>query len=420
MFVDKVKISISSGAGGDGRTAFMTASNKPNGGPSGGNGGKGGDVIFIVDESKSTLIDFYYQTVYRAADGEKGGTNNCFGKGGADCIISVPPGTVISDASTGDILADLYSAEVRFQALSGGRGGFGNVHFATSKRQAPSFSQLGAKASSMQVVLELKLIADVGLIGFPNVGKSTLLSVISDAKPKIANYHFTTLSPNLGVVRYYEHSFVCADIPGLIEGASDGAGLGLEFLRHIERTRLIVHVIDISGSECRDPVEDYKAINQELKKFSPAVSKLPQIIALNKVDSLLDDEQVKRFKGAIRGKKIFLISAVTRDGIPALVQAVYDKLETLPKPEPFAIERVEVQQRVSKGFAVTQVNSGFYDVTGQLVENLARNVVLSDPESFGYFQKCLIKYGIIDTLLQKGMREGDTVKILDIEFEYIQ
>lgn len=420
MFVDKVKINISSGAGGDGRTSFMTASNKPNGGPNGGDGGKGGDVIFVADESKSTLIDFYYQTFYKGIDGEKGGTNNCFGKGGADCIISVPLGTVISDAGTGEILADMYDHGIRFKALSGGRGGFGNTHYATSKRQAPSFSQLGEKAASMQVILELKLIADVGLIGFPNVGKSTLLSVISDAKPKIANYHFTTLSPNLGVVRYYGNSFVCADIPGLIEGASSGAGLGLEFLRHIERTRLLVHVIDISGSEGRDPVEDYKTINLELKKFSRTVSTLPQIIALNKSDSIVDDAEVRRFKKAVKGKKILSVSAATKSGVADLVKAVYEKLSTLPKPEPFIAERAEVKKQVVKGYTVTQVRSGFFDVSGQLVENLARNVVLSDTESFAYFQNSLIKYGVIDTLLQKGMGEGDTVKILDIEFEYIQ
>lgn len=420
MFVDKVKINISSGAGGDGRTSFMTASNKPNGGPNGGDGGKGGDVVFVADESKSTLIEFYYQTFFKGLDGEKGGSNNCFGKGGADCIISVPPGTVISDAITGEILADMYAPGIRFKALSGGRGGYGNTHFATSKRQAPSFSQLGAKASSMQVVLELKLIADVGLVGFPNVGKSTLLSVISDAKPKIANYHFTTLSPNLGVVKYYENSFVCADIPGLIEGASAGAGLGLEFLRHIERTRLLVHVVDISGSEGRNPVEDYKTINLELKKFSPAVSKLPQIIALNKSDAIVGDLEVKQFKSAVKGKKILLISAATKNGVAELVKAVYEKLSTLPKPQPFVVEPAEIKKQAVKGYSVTQIRSGFFDVTGQLVENLARNVVLSDPESFAYFQNSLIKYGVIDALLQKGMSEGDTVKILDIEFEYIQ
>ena len=388
MFVDRAKIHIKSGDGGDGCTSFYTEKYISNGGPDGGDGGKGGDVIFKADPRKSSLIDFRYDKHFKAENGARGGSRFCNGKNGKDLIISVPKGTVIRDAESGSIIADLFDEDSEITVLKGGGGGKGNARFKSSRRQAPRFSQTGEKTESKLISLELKTIADVGLVGFPNVGKSTLLSVISAARPKIADYHFTTLSPNLGVVKYYDESFTVADIPGLIEGASQGAGLGHSFLRHIERVRLIVHVVDISASEGRDPVKDYKDINKELDGYSKQLSALPQIIALNKSDALTDEKAAEKFKKATKAKDVILISAATRAGIDELIKAVYDKLATLPplapmKFEPFVYEAPSTDSR-------------------------------------NYFQRRLKESGVIKSLRLSGAKDGDTVRILDVEFEFVE
>ena len=419
MFIDKAKIYIKSGNGGNGCTSFYTEKYVPDGGPDGGDGGKGGDVIFTVDERLNSLTDFRYEQHFRAANGENGSSRFCHGKNAPDLVVKVPRGTIIRDAETGKIIADMYEENATVTVLKGGCGGKGNARFKSSRRKAPRFSQTGEVTDEHAVTLELKTIADVGLVGYPNVGKSTLLSVISSAKPKIANYHFTTLSPNLGVVKRYDGAFVVADIPGLIEGAGDGVGLGTEFLRHVDRTRLIVHVVDISGSEGRDPVADYRTINAELKKYDKRLASLPQIVALNKADLLMDDEAVKNFRRHVR-KPIYLISGATRQGIDALLDAVYDKLQTLPPAEKLDYEPFEYERRDTTGFTVTRDDDGGFDVGGGLVEVLARNVVLDSYDSFRYFQKKLKETGIIKALRKAGAKDGDTVRVLDIEFEYVE
>ncbi|HCS94687.1 MAG TPA: hypothetical protein DIV38_02995 [Clostridiales bacterium] len=419
MFIDKAKIYIKSGNGGNGCTSFYTEKYVPDGGPDGGDGGKGGDVIFTVDERLNSLTDFRYEQHFRAANGENGSSRFCHGKNAPDLVVKVPRGTIIRDAETGKIIADMYEENATVTVLKGGYGGKGNARFKSSRRKAPRFSQTGEVTDEHAVTLELKTIADVGLVGYPNVGKSTLLSVISSAKPKIANYHFTTLSPNLGVVKRYDGAFVVADIPGLIEGAGDGVGLGTEFLRHVDRTRLIVHVVDISGSEGRDPVADYRTINAELKKYDKRLASLPQIVALNKADLLMDDEAVKNFRRHVR-KPIYLISGATRQGIDALLDAVYDKLQTLPPAEKLDYEPFEYERRDTTGFTVTRDDDGGFDVGGGLVEELARNVVLDSYDSFRYFQKKLKETGIIKALRKAGAKDGDTVRVLDIEFEYVE
>ncbi|MCL2751314.1 MAG: GTPase ObgE [Firmicutes bacterium] len=420
MFVDKVKIFIKAGDGGNGCASFFTAKYIANGGPNGGDGGRGGDMIFVADPQKSTLIDFYYTKHFRAGNGGKGEPANRAGKNGSDVRVSVPPGTRVSDTE-GRLLCDLFYSGQEYKALAGGTGGFGNTHFATAKRQAPAFSQLGQKGGEAELVLELKYIADVGIVGFPNVGKSTLLAGISDAKPKIANYHFTTLSPNLGVVKYYDDSFVAADIPGLIEGASTGAGLGHGFLRHIERTRMLLHVVDIAGSEGRDPAADYKTINAELKNYNQKLSGLPQVIALNKTDLLTQDElekAIKKFKKFVKNSNIVMISSATGAGIKPLLDAVYAILKTLPKPEPEIVELPAIKT-VSPPFSI-KMDGKTYVLSGRLIDNLARNVVLFDPESMAYFQQCLNKYGINKALKEYGAQEGDIVRLLDTEFEFYE
>ena len=419
MFIDKAKIYIKSGNGGNGCTSFYTEKYVPDGGPDGGDGGKGGDVIFTVDERLNSLTDFRYEQHFRAANGENGSSRFCHGKNAPDLVVKVPRGTIIRDAETGKIIADMYEENATVTVLKGGYGGKGNARFKSSRRKAPRFSQTGEVTDEHAVTLELKTIADVGLVGYPNVGKSTLLSVISSAKPKIANYHFTTLSPNLGVVKRYDGAFVVADIPGLIEGAGDGVGLGTEFLRHVDRTRLIVHVVDISGSEGRDSVADYRTINAELKKYDKRLASLPQIVALNKADLLMDDEAVKNFRRHVR-KPIYLISGATRQGIDALLDAVYDKLQTLPPAEKLDYEPFEYERRDTTGFTVTRDDDGGFDVGGGLVEELARNVVLDSYDSFRYFQKKLKETGIIKALRKAGAKDGDTVRVLDIEFEYVE
>lgn len=417
LFTDKVKITIKSGDGGDGMNSFKSFKGFANGGPDGGDGGKGGDVYIIGDKDKGDLIDFRFGAKFTAGNGERGGTNNRFGKGGDDVVIAVPLGTLVRDAETGKVLCDVYTDGEKKLLARGGNGGKGNVRFTTARRHAPHFAQKGQKTQVHTLILELKMIADVGIIGFPNVGKSTLLSKISAAKPKIANYHFTTLSPNLGVVRYYDKSFVAADIPGLIEGAAEGAGLGHDFLRHIERTRMLVHVVDISGMEGRDPYEDFKKINAELKQYSPKLAALPQLVALNKCDVFGAEENVKAFKKKCRKYKVFPITAVTGEGTKELIQAIFAVLETLPPAEPIPADEFEYDTPdVNEFFIDKDEEENVWFVTGGLVDMLERNVVLSDPDSMAYFQKVLKDKGVIRELKKRGVAENDTVVVGNVEF----
>ena len=420
LFTDKVKVTIKSGDGGDGMNSFKSFKGFANGGPDGGDGGKGGDVYVVGDKDKGDLTDYRFGAKFAAGNGERGGTNNCFGKGGEDVVFSVPLGTLVRDAETGKILCDVYTDGKKILLARGGRGGKGNVRFTTARRHAPHFAQKGEKTQVHTLILELKVIADVGLIGFPNVGKSTLLSKISAAKPKIANYHFTTLSPNLGVVKYYDKSFVAADIPGLIEGAAEGAGLGHDFLRHIERTRMLVHVVDISGVEGRDPWEDFKKINAELKEYSEKLASLPQLVALNKCDIYGAEENLKAFKKKCRGKyKLFPITAVTGEGTRELIEGIFEVLDTLPPAEPVPADEFEYERAdVSEFFIDKDEEENVWYVTGGLVDMLERNVVLNDPDSMAYFQKVLKDKGVIKALRERGVAEDDTVVVGGVEFAF--
>ena len=420
LFTDKVKITIKSGDGGDGMNSFKSFKGFANGGPDGGDGGKGGDVYVVGDKDKGDLTDYRFGAKFAAGNGERGGTNNCFGKGGEDVVFSVPLGTLVRDAETGKILCDVYTDGEKILLARGGRGGKGNVRFTTARRHAPHFAQKGERTQPHTLILELKVIADVGLIGFPNVGKSTLLSKISAAKPKIANYHFTTLSPNLGVVKYYDKSFVAADIPGLIEGAADGAGLGHDFLRHIERTRMLVHVVDISGVEGRDPWEDFKKINAELKEYSEKLASLPQLVALNKCDIYGAEENLKTFRKKCRGKyKLFPITAVTGEGTRELIEGIFEVLDTLPPAEPVPADEFEYERAdINEFFIDKDEKENVWYVTGGLVDMLERNVVLNDPDSMAYFQKVLKDKGVIKALRERGVAEDDTVVIGEVEFAF--
>ena len=420
LFTDKVKVTIKSGDGGDGMNSFKSFKGFANGGPDGGDGGKGGDVYVVGDKDKGDLTDYRFGAKFAAGNGERGGTNNCFGKGGEDVVFSVPLGTLVRDAETGKILCDVYTDGEKILLARGGRGGKGNVRFTTARRHAPHFAQKGEKTQAHTLILELKVIADVGLIGFPNVGKSTLLSKISAAKPKIANYHFTTLSPNLGVVKYYDKSFVAADIPGLIEGAAEGAGLGHDFLRHIERTRMLVHVVDISGVEGRDPWEDFKKINAELKEYSEKLASLPQLVALNKCDIYGAEENLKTFKKKCRGKyKLFPITAVTGEGTRELIEGIFEVLDTLPPAEPVPADEFEYERAdVGEFFIDKDEEENVWYVTGGLVDMLERNVVLNDPDSMAYFQKVLKDKGVIKALRERGVAEDDTVVVGGVEFAF--
>ena len=420
MFLDYVKIFIKAGNGGNGAVSFHREKYVPNGGPDGGDGGNGGSVVFVADKNLTTLIDFKFKKHFRAENGASGAGRNCTGKSGEDMIIKVPAGTVIKETSSGKVLADLFEDGETYKALVGGRGGKGNARFAHAQRQAPGFSQLGETTEEHQVTLELKTIADVGLVGFPNVGKSTLLSVLTSAKPKIANYHFTTINPNLGVVEMYDDSFVIADIPGLIEGAGEGAGLGHYFLRHIERVRLIVHIVDISGSEGRGPVEDYFKIRKELAVYSEKLAATPEIVVASKADLLVEEGALERFEKET-GKKPFVISALARQGLDELLAAIKSKVDELPPPERIAVDAdATLESRPEGGFEIIRREDGAFEVVGGLVDYLARNVVLSSYDSFAFFQKVLKDRGVIDALIEKGMKEGDTVAIADAEFEWVE
>ena len=418
-FTDKESILIKSGDGGDGAISFIRYKGVPDGGPDGGDGGDGGNVYFIGDRHKTSLADFMYKHKFVAENGTKGDRNKSYGKNGKDLYISVPLGTVITDKETGEFICDIYEDGQTRLIMSGGRGGKGNAKFTTSRRHCPHFAQKGEKTEIKRVDLELKVIADVGLIGFPNVGKSTLLSKISAAKPKIANYHFTTLSPNLGVVNYYDNNFIAADIPGLIEGAAQGAGLGHDFLRHIERTRMLCHVIDVSGFEGRNPVEDYKAINKELKEYSKRLAGLEQVIVLNKCDLYGAEENVKEFKKHVRKYKILTVSAITGEGTEELIKVLFDKLKDIPKTLPKEDSGFSYSTPNDNQFDVEIDSDGAFVVFGNLVKNLSRNVVLNDMDSMAYFQKTLRTTGVIKKLRDMGAKDGDTVVIGDIEFDFI-
>ena len=421
MFIDKVRIFIKSGDGGNGATSFHTEKFVPNGGPDGGDGGKGGDVVFVADKSLNTLNNFYYAKHFRAGNGTNGASKNCYGKQGEDVVVKVPVGTLIRDAETGLLMADLDEQDKKAIIMKGGVGGKGNRHFATAQRQAPRFSQYGVKTEEKMIDLELKTIADVGLVGFPNVGKSTFLSVVSQAKPKIANYHFTTLSPNLGVVTAKEQSFVIADIPGLIEGASDGAGLGHEFLRHIERTRMLIHIVDISGSEGRDPIDDFIKINEELKKYGKKVSELKQVVVANKTDLPDAEQNAEKFKKKFGKKyKIFLTSTATHFGVNQVVEYVADVLETLPKPEPEQFVPYEYKTADPNKFSIVKHDAHVYEVVGGLVESLGRKVVVDNIDSMRFFEKELKARGVMDALKKAGLSDGDTVIIGGVAFDNVE
>ena len=425
MFVDQAKIYIKAGDGGDGAVSFHREKYVAAGGPDGGDGGKGGDIVFVVDDDISNLIDFRYKRKYVAEKGQNGGAKNCSGRNAPDLVVKVPRGTVVREIKSGRILADLSTDEPAVIA-HGGKGGRGNAHFATSTRQIPKFAKPGFRGDEYEVMLELKLIADVGLVGFPNVGKSTLISVVSAAKPKIANYHFTTLTPVLGVVKIEEgKSFVMADIPGLIEGASEGVGLGHEFLRHVERCRLIVHVIDVSGSEGRDPIEDFKAINHELENFSMELAEAPQIVAANKSD-MATPEQVERLRNYVedQGLLFYEISAATTKGTKELMYGVWERLSVLPpvkqfEAQPLTQEELDDKLISKKDFRVT-VEDGVYFVEADWLLDILRTADMDDYSSLQYFQNVLRTSGIIDKLEEMGIEEGDTVSIFDFEFEYLR
>lgn len=420
MFIDKAKIKLKAGNGGDGAVSFHREKYVAAGGPDGGDGGRGGNIVFVVSTHLSTLADFRYKRKYKAEDGGNGKAGRGFGKKGADLTVEVPMGTVVRDAESGRILADLSDTEPHIIA-KGGKGGWGNTHFATPTRQVPKFAKPGIPGEELEVVLELKLLADVGLVGFPNVGKSSLINEVSEANSVVGNYHFTTVEPVLGVVRRAEgQSFVMADIPGLIEGAGDGVGLGHEFLRHVDRCRLLVHIVDVSGSEGRDPIEDFETINSELSKYSEELAKRPMIVAGNKID-LASDEQLAAFESYIRGKgyEYFPMSAPIGYGVDELIAKIVEKLSKLPpitvyEPEPFVPEQVEDKREFS-----IRVEDGVYIVEAPWLLQIMRSVNFDDYESMQYFERVLNNSGIIDGLRQAGVQERDTVSIYDFEFDFV-
>ena len=422
MFVDIAKIKIKAGDGGAGAVAFHREKYVAAGGPNGGDGGKGGDIVFVVDDNLATLADFRYKRKYAAKNGLPGEGDRKHGKNGEDLEIRVPRGTVIREIESGAVMADMSKTE-RFVAAKGGKGGWGNQHFATPTRQVPRFAKPGIPGEEWEISLELKLLADVGLLGYPSVGKSSLISVVSQAKPKIGDYHFTTLVPNLGVVYMGEgNSFVIADIPGLIEGASEGVGLGHEFLKHVERCRLLIHIVDVSGHEGRDPKEDFAKINEELIKFNPELAKQPQIVAGNKID-MAEPEQIEEFKSWVeaQGYEYYSICAPIQEGTKQLMNAVWNKLSTLPPIKEYEAEEIPVESFIKKdsGFKITQPEDGYFVVEAGWFPRVLRGIDVEDYESLQYMQRVLEKSGVFDALREKGIQEGDTVSIYDIEFEYV-
>lgn len=422
MFTDYVKIYAKAGNGGNGAVSFRREKYVASGGPDGGDGGKGGDIYFEVNPDSNTLVDFRYKKKFKADNGNNGEGSHKYGRGGQDLIIKVPRGTIIKDAQTGEVLADLSEEKQKELILKGGKGGKGNSHFATSTRQAPRFSEAGQEGEEKELILELKLLADVGLIGFPSVGKSTILSVVTSATPKIADYHFTTLEPNLGVVKAeYGDSFVIADIPGLIEGASEGTGLGIQFLRHIERTRLLLHVVDVSGSEGRNPVQDFYTINRELEKYSKKLATRKQIIIANKADIVQDEMLYKELENLAREQKmeIFKISAATGQGLKELMTHVSEVLKTLPKEELVEVSSTRKVYKLEEkeSFTITKEDDT-YVVDGPAIRDLMRRVNMEDNESLYYFQKRIAELGVDARLKKMGVKDGDSVRVYDYELEW--
>ncbi|MBP9561849.1 MAG: GTPase ObgE [Acetoanaerobium sp.] len=426
MFVDKAKLYIKAGNGGNGAVAFRREIYVPAGGPAGGDGGKGGNVIIIADSNLRTLMDYRYKSKYVAEPGEDGKGSNMFGKHGEDLYLRVPVGTIIKDEETGLVMADLKNDGDEFVAAKGGYGGKGNTHFKTSVRQAPGFAKAGKDGEEKNIILELRLIADVGLIGFPNVGKSTFLSIISKAKPKIANYHFTTLTPNLGVTKLKNgDSFVVADIPGIIEGANEGIGLGHDFLRHIERTKVLVHIVDISGIEGRDPLDDFEKINTELKKYNEKLSSRPQIVVANKMDILDDIDIYNNFKSELenRGYKVYSMSAATLSGVDEILNTISQMLKDAEEVDLFDEEDIYDETKViSQNIDEIKVykENDIFIVEGNRLEKLLYSVDFEDMESIRYFQSIMEKTGVFDKLRSIGVQDGDTVRIYDLEFEYYE
>ena len=430
MFADRARIFVRSGKGGDGHVSFRREKYVPNGGPDGGDGGKGGDVIFEVDEGLNTLIDFRHIRKYKAQDGEEGGKKNCRGKNGEDIIIKVPAGTVIKEAESGQVITDMSGDNKRVVLLKGGRGGNGNQHYATATMQAPKYAQPGVPAQELELILELKVIADVGLVGFPNVGKSTFLSRVTNARPKIANYHFTTLNPNLGVVDLEgTKGFVIADIPGLIEGASEGIGLGHEFLRHIERTKVIIHIVDAAGTEGRDPIEDIYAINKELEAYNADIARRPQVIAANKIDAIYDDgtgnDPVSALKAEFepKGIKVYAISAISGQGLKELLYEVNHMLEDIDE-EPTIFEQEYFPEAATTAYNNLPYTVEYdeeedeYVVEGPRIEKMLGYTNLESEKGFTFFQNFLKDTGILEELEKLGIEEGDTVRMYGLSFDY--
>ena len=429
MFADRAKIWIRSGKGGDGHVSFRRELYVPDGGPDGGDGGKGGDVIFEVDEGLNTLTDYRHKRKYAAQDGQEGGKRNCHGKNGQNIILKVPEGTVIKDAESGRVIADMSAKNRRQVVLKGGRGGIGNQHFATATMQVPKYAKPGQPAQELEVLLELKVIADVGLVGFPNVGKSTLLSRVTNAQPKIANYHFTTLSPNLGVVDLDGGGFVIADIPGLIEGASEGVGLGLDFLRHIERTKVIIHMVDAASVEGREPIADIYAVNKELEAYNPEIAARPQVIAANKMDAVWDPEndpaEKIRQEFEPKGIKVFPISAVTGQGLKELMYHIKEILDTMDdKPvifeQEFFPEDMFIQENLPYTVEKSAEEADTYIVEGPRIEKMLGYTNLDSEKGFAFFQRFLKDTGILEELEKAGIQEGDTVRMYGLTFDYFR
>ena len=423
MFVDIAKIKIKGGDGGAGAVAFHREKYVAAGGPDGGDGGKGGDVVFVVDDNLATLADFRYKRKYSAPNGEGGKGGRCNGKKGQDLEIKVPRGTIIREANSKAVMADMSKTE-RFVAAKGGKGGWGNMHFATSTRQVPRFAKPGVPGEEWEVSLELKLLADVGLVGYPSVGKSSLISVVSQAKPKIGDYHFTTLVPNLGVVSMGEgNSFVIADIPGLIEGASEGVGLGHQFLRHVERCRMLIHIVDVSGSEGRNPIDDFEKINEELKKFNLDLAERPMIVAGNKID-MAEPEQIEEFKKYVndKGYEYYSICAPIMEGTKELMNVTWNMLKELPPIKEYEVEEIPLESLIPEddnSFKITQEDEGYYLVEAKWFPRVLKGIDVTDYEALQYMQRVLEKSGVFDALREKGIQEGDIVSLYDIEFEYI-
>ncbi|MFB1080547.1 GTPase ObgE [Jeotgalibacillus sp. JSM ZJ347] len=428
MFVDQVKIYVKGGDGGDGMVAFRREKYVPKGGPAGGDGGQGANVIFLVEEGLRTLMDFRYQRHFKAPKGENGMSKNQHGRGASDMIVKVPPGTVVKDEATGEVIADLTEHGQQAIIAKGGRGGRGNSRFATPANPAPELSEKGEPGQEKNIIMELKLLADVGLVGFPSVGKSTLLSVVSAAKPKIAEYHFTTIAPNLGMVETEDNrTFVMADLPGLIEGAHEGVGLGHQFLRHIERTRVIVHVVDMSALEGRDPYEDYVTINNELKEYNLRLTERPQVVVANKMDMPESEENLKKFKEQVGDEvKIFPVSAISRQGLKELLYTVADLVESTPEfplqeaEKDETINRVLYKHEEAEKFEITRDPDGSFVITGDSLERLFKMTDFSREESIRRFARQMRAMGIDEALRQKGAKNGDTVKIIEFEFDFVE